>query len=443
MRAGSAGLCVAALAVSGLAGLAAPAYADTTVTVQGTAFPDPARAAISLVGCADLFQRSDEELVPTIGPGPGAAPSGTRSLGWDLSGGNAIGAQFPVESMLRTTTASISVNAVGRATGVAYAGYQEPADAGTSLIWLGRSDLVTPGGAWQTIDAASRVYLWAKYDMATGHEVAPGPGVLTTVPGFATSHGGDGPGLYTIGFGCDGTAFSMDQLQVGAPGDVTTYDVEGLQTSVTIDEAPGGPGDDKVTITGHLHTGTGDPIPDATMILERRLPGSSDWKQVLVADVDHGAVKVSVDRDQRAFYRWRFVERPLAEGSTSAALPVDGLPTLPTDTATPTTAPTPTDSPSTAPTAPPTEPSSPPASPSSEPASPSDDPSPTASEPSSEPTTEPTTEPTSGPASEPASDTASPSAPESPRASDSSAAGNGGGTSATASASASDAPAGP
>ncbi|MDX6372429.1 MAG: hypothetical protein QOD98_1417, partial [Nocardioidaceae bacterium] len=60
----------------GVVGLAAPSYADTTVTVQGTAFPDPARASLSFVGCADLYQRTDEPLAPTIGVGPGAAPSG-------------------------------------------------------------------------------------------------------------------------------------------------------------------------------------------------------------------------------------------------------------------------------------------------------------------------------------------------------------------------------
>ena len=124
-----------------------------------------------------------------------------------------------------------------RATGVAYAGYQEPADAGTSLLWLGRADLVTPGGAWQTIDVTSRSYTWAKYDMTTHQLVENGPGVPTTVAGFAAAHGGDGPGVYTIGFGCDGTPFSMDRLQVGAPGAVTTYDLEGLQTAVTIARA--------------------------------------------------------------------------------------------------------------------------------------------------------------------------------------------------------------
>ena len=145
------------------------------MTVQGTAFPDPARANLSFVGCADLYQRTDEALAPTIGVGPGAAPSGTRSLGWDLAGGNAVGAMFPVDSMVRTT-ASLAVNSAGRATGVAYAGYQEPADARTSLLWIGRSELVTPGGAWQTVDATTRVYTWAKYDMTSRPAGRPRPG---------------------------------------------------------------------------------------------------------------------------------------------------------------------------------------------------------------------------------------------------------------------------
>lgn len=336
---------VTALAALGVVGTAAPSYADDTVTVQGTAFPDPARAALSLVGCADLYQRTDEQLVPTIGRDPGPPPAGTRSLGWDLAGGNAVGALFPTASMLGTTTASLAVDAAGRARGVAYAGYQEPADAGTTLLWLGRSELVTPGGAWQTIEAATRSYTWTKYDMATHQPVSPGPGVPTTVPAFAAAHGGDGPGVYTIGFGCDGTPFSMDQLRVGPPGEVTTYDVEALRTSVTISTTRGPGRGGPVTVEGLLRTGTGDPVPNATMILERRLPDSARWRPVLVADVEHGRALATVPGDERASYRWRFVERPLAEGSVSGEWLVDFLPMAPTEPPTPSGSPSPTDTP--------------------------------------------------------------------------------------------------
>jgi hypothetical protein len=323
-----------ALGVAGsVAGLVTPAYADETVTVQGTAFPDPATAALSFVGCADLYQRTAEPLAPTIGVGPGRAPAGTRSLGWDLAGGNAVGALFPVGSMARTTTVSLAVNSSARAAGVAYAGYQDPADAGTALMWLGRSALVSPGGAWQTIDATTRTYSWSKYDMTTGARFELGVADSATVADFVAAHGGDGPGVYTIGFGCDGTPFSMDRLQVGTPGNVTTYDVEALRTTVGIDSERGRDGE--VTITGRLRTLTDDPIPHATMLLERRTPDSRQWKPVLVAQVEDGGVRATVPGDERAFYRWRFVERPLAEGNASAALLLELVSTPPSESPSP------------------------------------------------------------------------------------------------------------
>ncbi len=61
-RAGSAGVVAALGGVRRRRSCAAPSYADGTVTVQGTAFPDPARANLSFVGCADLYQRTDERL---------------------------------------------------------------------------------------------------------------------------------------------------------------------------------------------------------------------------------------------------------------------------------------------------------------------------------------------------------------------------------------------
>jgi hypothetical protein len=337
-RAGRLGLAAAAAFV--VVGAAAPSYADDTVVVQGTAFPDPARVSLSFVGCDDLYHRTDEPLVPHVGRGPGEAPAGLRSLGFDLTGGNAVGALFTVDSVLSTRTASLAVNAVARAEGVAYAGYQEPADAGTTLLWLGRSELATPGGAWQTVEATTRSYTWTKYDMVTRQAVAPGPGLPITVADFAAAHGGDGPGVFTIGFGCDGTAFSMDQLRVGRPGQVTTYDVEGLRTRVTIDADrsvvdPGAP----VTLTGRLSTQTGDRVAHATLILEERRPGSSRWTPVVVAPVGPDGARARVEPEEQTFYRWRFVDRPLAEGATSMPLLLDVLPPLPTTEPSPTTTP--------------------------------------------------------------------------------------------------------
>ena len=121
--------------MGGLAlGSFAPAYADDTVTVQGTQRAPIPRAPSSPWWAVPTSTGAPARiLLPRVGAGPGAAPAGSRSLGWDLAGGNAVGALFTVGSMLSTTTtASLAVNAAGRTTGVADAGYGEPGDAGAS-----------------------------------------------------------------------------------------------------------------------------------------------------------------------------------------------------------------------------------------------------------------------------------------------------------------------
>ena len=65
----------------------------------------------------------------------------------------------------------------------------------------------------------------------------PQPDPATPVGEFVAAHGGDGPGLYAITFGCDGAPFTMDAMRDRPPGDVTTYDIEGLATVVSIDAA--------------------------------------------------------------------------------------------------------------------------------------------------------------------------------------------------------------
>ena len=77
----------------------APATADSTVVVRGTAFPSGRDAQLSFVGCDDPYVLAAEQPQPYVGIGPGQAPAGTRSLGYDLAGGNAIGSVHYVDSM--------------------------------------------------------------------------------------------------------------------------------------------------------------------------------------------------------------------------------------------------------------------------------------------------------------------------------------------------------
>ncbi|MCW2795501.1 hypothetical protein [Nocardioides sp.] len=301
----------------------APASADTTITVRGTDFPSGIEAQLSFVGCENPFLRTTEPLAPTIGYGPGTAPAGQRSLGWDLAGGNAIGSLHYVASMAGTTVAALSVHAEARADGVAFAGYVDPADTGTGVMWVGRSALSAAPGAWRTIDAPGLTYTWARWDNTTQQVLETAD--PATVSEFMAAHGGDGPGFYTIGFGCDGTPFHMDALRIGSPGDVTTYDLEGLTTSTTMGAASARSivAGQQVTLTGALRDGSAGRLPEATVILEARQFGDGDFRTVEVVPADTTDPTYVVEPTTRTTYRWRFAGRPLAEASTSRPVTID------------------------------------------------------------------------------------------------------------------------
>ena len=178
LRSGPAGAVAAALAAAGavLAGALTPAYADGTVAVQGTAFPTPTQATLSFVGCADLYQRTDEGLVPMIGVRPRRGTPGTRSMGWDLAGGNAVGVMFSVGSV------ALGVDGQhGRALGRTShrSGLRRLPGAGRRRDDAAVARPLGDGHARRglaTFEAATRVYTWTKYDMASRRAVDAGPG---------------------------------------------------------------------------------------------------------------------------------------------------------------------------------------------------------------------------------------------------------------------------
>lgn len=314
--------------------LTGAAYADSTVVVHGTAFPSGPAAQLSFVGCLDPYERVAEQPQPYVGIGPDRAPAGARSLGFDLVGGNAIGSLHYVDSVASTTVAGLSVDAADGASGVTYVGYQEPADRGTGLVWFGRAALTVPAGGWHAVDVTGLTFAWTKYDML-GQQRVGDPVGRSRIPAFVTAHGGDGPGFFTIGFGCDGRAFNTDAWRIGSPGDVTTYDLEGLTTATSI-SGPDGPVDpgSQVTLRGSVVDGSGVAVPDARLVLEAQ--DGDTW--TIVGGVDGADVSLAVTPDATTTYRWHFVDRPLAAGSVSAPFTVQvrpGPPPSPTPTASP------------------------------------------------------------------------------------------------------------
>ncbi|MCW2768260.1 MAG: hypothetical protein JWO11_4219 [Nocardioides sp.] len=306
----------------------APATADSTITVRGTDFPSGIQAQLSFVGCENPFQRTIEPLEPTVGYGTGSAPAGARSLGWDLAGGNAIGSLHYVASMAATKVAALSVQSEERAAGVAFAGYVAPADVGTGAMWVGRSSLSAAPGAWRTVNAPGLTYTWVRWDNATQKVVETAD--AATVPAFMAAHGGDGPGFYTIGFGCDGTPFHMDALRIGTAGDVTTYDLEGLATTTTMGAGTARSivAGQQVTLTGAVRDGAGARVPEATVILEARQFGEGDFRTVEVVPADATDPSYVAEPTTRTTYRWRFVDRPVAGASVSQPVTVEVAPAV-------------------------------------------------------------------------------------------------------------------
>ena len=298
-----------------------PALADDTVTVHGTDFPDQRAAQLTLVGCESLYQRSTEILQPYISRGPGRPALGSRSLKYDLAGGNAIGTLSYVDSMAGTTAAGLQIYSRPGAQGVAYAGYQSP-DADGYKLWVGRSSL-SAAGSWQQIDATALSYTWAEFDMQTGAPTGE-TAETATVAGFAAGHGGDGAGFYMVGFGCDGAPFYMDGWRVGAPGTTTTYDLEALTSHLTMNGSTHSvdPGDE-VTIRGSVRDGTGRRLVRGTMILEAKPVGAASFLPVRVVDAASTDPSVTVAPEESTIYRWRFADRPLATGSVSKEFRVD------------------------------------------------------------------------------------------------------------------------
>lgn len=318
-------------------GTAQAAAATTNVVVRGTAFPDPLTAQLSLAGCATMSAVSPESPQPRIGIGPGVAPSGQRSLGFDLAGGNAVGALFMRPSMAATTTADLQVHAEAGARGVAYAGYQAPADDGTVRVWVGRADVVATASGWQRVDATRLAYTWTKRDLKTGAQLLPGPAAALGVGAFMAGHGGDGAGFYTLGFGCDGRPFSLDTFRVGTAGSVRSYDLEGLATTTTISGRHDVVAGDPVRLTGSVRDQSGARIPDGTLVLEQRSSPGAPWETVfrdderldpVVVDADGSDPVVELVPERTTSYRFRFADRPLAEGSASAPFQVNVTPVL-------------------------------------------------------------------------------------------------------------------
>jgi hypothetical protein len=307
---------VAVVAAGTLPG--AQAAGDSAVVVRGATLPSGSESQLNLVGCDSVFARTPEAVAPTLGVVPGG-PSGKRSLGFDLAGGNAIGSVSYVDRVAATTVAGMSVYAAAGTTGVAYAGYQAPKDVGTSRVWIGRAALAAPAGTWTNINVPGLGYAWTQYDMSTQQPIGGDVG-SSGIPAFVQAMGGDGTGFYMVGFGCDGNAFDTDAWRVGTLTGATTYDFEGYTTRTTI-AGPGEPIEPgrRATLTGTVVDGSGAPVAGRAVLEAKQ--GDGTWDTVDVAPGPNPSAVVRPDRTTT--YRWKSFDRARYEGSVSDPFTVE------------------------------------------------------------------------------------------------------------------------
>lgn len=318
------------------------AHADSTVVVRGIGFAADSSTTLAVMGCDSMYDGPGAAVATYLSPSPDG-PAGTRALKYDLAGGTAVGSQHRVSSMTGTTVAGASVLAPDGTSGVAYAALQSPEDAGTSLAWIGRATFAVGPGAWQQVNAPDLTYTWAKYDFSTRKPVGEDGGTAA-VPEFVADHGGDGPGFYAVGFGCDGQAFKIDALRTGTPGDVTTYDLEGYTTATGISgSAMRVTAGDPVTLHGSLSSGMIGPLAQGVLVLEAQQFGQTGFTPVdgAALDVSNGQVTTTVTPTTHTVYRWRFGGSASADGSVSPLFAVDvaAQVTAAPDASTPTDAP--------------------------------------------------------------------------------------------------------
>ncbi len=308
----------AALLSVGLAWPLAPAHADDTVVVPGTAFP-ALGTSLTYFGCTDLFHADTRGPSVRVTRDP-AAPLGRRAAELQLPGTGTAAGSVSLVGSVSAATHTMAVSAAAGSRGVAYVWYRA-AGMAPGEVWAGRADLTAVGSGWQSIDAAAATYTWSRVVGATG-AVSEEPGAAT-IDDFTAAHG-DGPGYLMAGLGCDGSPFGLDAIQVGVPGSVTTYDLEGwsVSTSITSSRVRVLP-NEEVTLEGMSLDASSAPMGSA-LVLEARRLGDDSFRAVtdpLTASPD-GRVTITVSPEVTTDYRWFFEDRSYADAHWSPTVTV-------------------------------------------------------------------------------------------------------------------------
>ena len=207
---------------------------DPPVVVHG---PYAAVADLAFDGAADCVDYHETPaFTPKVNASDGGEPTlGDRSFKYVAERGFAVGPQveYRLDEMTKLrdlTSLTVDVRSASPdlgTTGVVAAMYE----TSPGQIWYGVAPVpAVPIGQWRTIDATNLVLSWRRNDEPVS--------LQTTIKQFVLDHG---PGLNSerkarvgILYGCNGTNFYADNLRIGIADEVTTWDLEGARTRVSV-----------------------------------------------------------------------------------------------------------------------------------------------------------------------------------------------------------------
>jgi hypothetical protein len=220
---------------------------------------------------------------------------------------------------------SVEVRAASeQVSGKAVARYHAADDEG---VWIGRVTLgVDRLEGWHRVSAGTLPFEWRHYTDGV-HDADAGS---QTIAAFAASHGGDGDGA-EVGFvyGCDGSAFYVDELKAGATGAVTRYDFEGYRTRASL--LVGGKRKATTTLAygrarslgvrlGEAVGGAG--VAGKVMVQARRLSAKKFRTVDRVRTDRRGRAAVKVKPTRSTAYRLRYAGSQSREGDSSSVFKI-------------------------------------------------------------------------------------------------------------------------
>ena len=213
--------------------------------------------------------------------GPKPTPLGEPRLGASTRTNDGVG-DGPYRALStdrrRRDRAALQVYAVDQTDGIAWAMLRDSDDT----VWFGGSPVsITDTGVWTTISQDSDTsYDWVQRN---NDGSATGETFTGTIDELSDDVGpGDFAGELGFALGCNANGrYYLDDFEVGTPGDVITFDFEGLTTFTTIRGSrhvvtAGQP----VTLKGVTRPGRNGFFTEASIVLEAKPFDSTRWHRV-------------------------------------------------------------------------------------------------------------------------------------------------------------------